>query len=236
MIATSPKRSAAACEADQLPSIKPAKTATSPSRISVFAQELGTAARAAEPSLAAVQKVYLLPMVGGLDQYLADQITREGLFTVVVDPKQADAVWSERADAGLTAYKHNLDTSRRHYPNIVTTRTYQDRLQTMEAVRAAGISLCSGGIIGMGESLDDRAKMLQQLANQPAHPESVPINALVPVDGTPLEKQAAVDPTELVRMIAVARILMPSAMVRLSAGRKSLSPEALRTRAYPSAC
>ncbi len=129
-------------------------------------------------------------------------------------------------DAGLTAYNHNLDTSEEHYGDIISTRTYQDRLDTLKRVRDAGISVCSGGIIGMGESIDDRCRMLLTLANQALHPESVPINALVPVEGTPLQAQSPVKPIELVRMIATARILMPAAMVRLSAGRLSLSQEA----------
>jgi biotin synthase len=129
-------------------------------------------------------------------------------------------------EAGLTAYNHNLDTSREFYGDIITTRTFQDRLDTLERVRGAGISVCSGGIIGMGESIDDRCEMLRTLANQPAHPGSVPINALVAVEGTPLGDRPPVDPLELVRMIATARILMPHAMVRLSAGRLQLSAEA----------
>ncbi len=128
--------------------------------------------------------------------------------------------------AGLTAYNHNLDTSEAAYGDIITTRTYQERLDTLARVRDAGISVCSGGIIGLGESIDDRCGMLVTLANQPTHPESVPINALVPVKGTPLENQPPVNPIELVRMIATARIMMPAAMVRLSAGRLSLSQEA----------
>ncbi len=128
--------------------------------------------------------------------------------------------------AGLTAYNHNLDTSQAAYGDIISTRTYQERLDTLARVREAGISVCSGGIIGLGESVDDRCGMLVTLANQPTHPESVPINALVPVKGTPLENQPKVNPIELVRMIATARILMPVAMVRLSAGRLALSQEA----------
>jgi biotin synthase len=130
------------------------------------------------------------------------------------------------ADAGLSAYNHNLDTSPEYYGQIVTTRTYDDRLQTLARVRAAGISVCCGGILGMGESVDDRCGLLATLANQPAHPESVPINALVAVSGTPLEDRARVDAIEMVRAIATARILMPHAMVRLSAGRADLSEEA----------
>ena len=129
-------------------------------------------------------------------------------------------------EAGLVAYNHNLDTSEAAYGDIISTRAYQDRLRTLETVRAAGISVCAGGIIGMGESLDDRCQLLLTLANQPMHPESVPINALVPVQGTPLANQKPVEPLELVRMIATARVLMPAAMVRLSAGRAQLSQEA----------
>jgi biotin synthase len=130
------------------------------------------------------------------------------------------------AEAGLDAYNHNLDTSREHYRSIIKTRTYDDRLRTLENVRKAGISLCCGGIIGMGESIDDRCEMLRTLANLDPQPESVPINALVPVEGTPLANAKPVDPLDLVRMIAVARILMPKSRVRLSAGRASLSREA----------
>jgi biotin synthase len=130
------------------------------------------------------------------------------------------------AEAGLDAYNHNLDTSREHYRSIIKTRTYDDRLRTLAAVRNAGITVCSGGIIGMGESIDDRCEMLRTLASLDPQPESVPINALVPVEGTPLASMPPVDPLDLVRMIAVARILMPRARVRLSAGRTSLSREA----------
>jgi biotin synthase len=129
-------------------------------------------------------------------------------------------------EAGLTAYNHNLDTSPEFYGEIITTRTYDERLDTLARVRAAGISVCSGGIIGMGESIDDRCAMLVQLANLPEHPESVPVNALVAVSGTPLENRPPVDAFELVRMVATARILMPASVVRLSAGRTSLSREA----------
>lgn len=130
------------------------------------------------------------------------------------------------AEAGLTAYNHNLDTSPEFYDQIITTRTYRDRLQTLECVRQAGITVCCGGIIGMGETVGDRAQMLAVLANLTPHPESVPINALVAVAGTPLEHHPPIDPLELVRMCATARILMPEARIRLSAGRTSLSREA----------
>lgn len=129
-------------------------------------------------------------------------------------------------DAGLDAYNHNLDTSRENYRSIIKTRTFDDRIRTLENVRKAGISVCCGGIIGMGESVEDRCEMLRQLATLDPQPESVPINALVPVEGTPLADRPPVDPLDLVRMIAVARILMPKARVRLSAGRTGLSREA----------
>lgn len=127
------------------------------------------------------------------------------------------------ADAGLYAYNHNLDTSAEYYGDIITTRTYDDRLQTLDNVRKAGVSVCCGGIVGLGETHEDRIKMLFTLATMPEHPESVPVNALVPVKGTPLENNAKVNVWDLVRMIASARILMPKAMVRLSAGRTSMS-------------
>lgn len=130
------------------------------------------------------------------------------------------------AVAGLTVYNHNVDTSREFYGNIVTTHTYDDRLATLRRVRKAGIKICSGGIIGMGESVDDRCAMLATLAGLDPPPESVPINALVPVKGTPLSERPPVDPFELVRIIATARIAMPRARVRLSAGRAALSREA----------
>jgi biotin synthase len=130
------------------------------------------------------------------------------------------------AEAGLTAYNHNLDTSPEFYGEIVTTRTYQDRLETIERVRAAGIEVCCGGIIGMGETVADRARLLETLANLDPHPDSVPINALVAVPGTPLEGLPPVDPLDLVRMVAAARIMMPLSRVRLSAGRRELSKEA----------
>jgi biotin synthase len=133
---------------------------------------------------------------------------------------------SRLADAGLTAYNHNLDTSREYYEQIITTRNYDDRLKTLQAVRKAGITVCSGGIIGMGETDDDRIALLHQLATLDPHPESVPINMLVRVEGTPLENAETVDPLILVRMIATARLLMPKSRVRLSAGRRSLTREA----------
>jgi biotin synthase len=128
-------------------------------------------------------------------------------------------------EAGLYAYNHNLDTSAEFYPSIVTTRRYEDRLKTLDLVEKAGISVCCGGIIGMGESVEDRVGLLHQLASRNPHPESVPINALIPVRGTPLEKNPALPIWEWVRMIATTRIVMPKAMVRLSAGRLGRSYE-----------
>jgi biotin synthase len=127
------------------------------------------------------------------------------------------------ADAGLYAYNHNLDTSEDDYKRIITTRTYDDRLQTLDHVRKAKISVCSGGIIGLGETVADRISMLKTLSNMPKHPESVPINALVPVQGTPLANQPRVSVWDMVRMIATARIVMPKTVVRLSAGRTEMS-------------
>jgi biotin synthase len=128
--------------------------------------------------------------------------------------------------SGLDYYNHNLDTSPEHYGAIITTRTYQDRLDTLEHVRDAGINVCSGGIVGLGEDLADRAGLIVTLANLPKAPESVPINALVRVEGTPLADAAPVDPIDFVRVIAAARITMPTSFVRLSAGREAMTDEA----------
>jgi len=128
-------------------------------------------------------------------------------------------------EAGLDYYNHNLDTSPEYYGDVITTRTYDDRLDTLQHVRDAGINVCSGGIIGMGEQRSDRVSLLQQLANLPQHPESVPINMLVQVEGTPLHGVDALEPLEFIRTIAVARIMMPESYVRLSAGRTEMSDE-----------
>jgi len=140
----------------------------------------------------------------------------------MISREQADRL----ADAGLTAYNHNLDTSDDFYSDIISTRTYDDRLETLAHARNAGIQVCCGGIVGMGESIEDRCKLAMTLANLEEHPESVPVNALVPVAGTPLEGRGPVETVDMVRMIAVARILMPRAKVRLSAGRQQMSEEA----------
>lgn len=126
-------------------------------------------------------------------------------------------------DAGLDYYNHNLDTSREYYSHIISTRTFDDRLNTLDHVRQAGMKVCSGGIVGLGESRNDRIGLLQELATMPVHPESVPINMLVPIEGTPLAEVEKLDVTEWIRTIAVARIIMPHSYIRLSAGRESLS-------------
>ncbi len=138
-----------------------------------------------------------------------------------LDREQAQAL----AEAGLDYYNHNLDTSPEYYSQIITTRSFEDRLQTLEHVREAGMKVCAGGIVGMGESRLDRIGLLQQLANLPAHPHSVPINHLVKVRGTPLAEVDALDPFEFIRTVAVARILMPASWVRLSAGRQQMNEQ-----------
>ena len=159
----------------------------------------------------------MLSMVRGVRELGMEACVTAGMLT--------DSQAVRLAEAGLTSYNHNLDTSPEHYDRIITTLTYEERLETLARVRKAGISMCCGGIIGMGESLTDRASLLQVLASMNPHPESVPINALVAVEGTPLEEQPAVDPLDLVRMVAVARILMHHSRVRLSAGRETMSRE-----------
>jgi biotin synthase len=159
----------------------------------------------------------VLEMVRGVRDLGMEACVTLGMVT----PSQAQRL----AEAGLTAYNHNLDTGPEFYGDVITTRTYQDRLDTLKAVRGAGLEMCCGGIIGMGESVRDRAGMLQVLAAFDPHPESVPINTLVAVEGTPLAAREKVNPLDLVRMIAVTRIVMPKARVRLSAGRSFLSQE-----------
>jgi len=156
-------------------------------------------------------------MVGGIKALGLETCATLGMLT---------ATQAERLrQAGLDYYNHNLDTSPEFYDKIISTRTYQDRLDTLDHVRAAGIHVCCGGIVGMGETRDDRVGMIAALAGLPAHPESVPINLLVRVEGTPLARQKAMDPFEFVRTIAVARIAMPASVVRLSAGREDMSDE-----------
>jgi biotin synthase len=160
----------------------------------------------------------VLDMVRGVRGLGLEACCTLGMLT----DEQAEAL----AEAGLTAYNHNLDTSAEFYGEIITTRTYDDRLTTLDRVRRSGVTVCCGGIIGMGESRQERYRLLQELSTLDPHPESVPVNMLVRVEGTPLASQRPVDPLELVRMIAAARILMPVSMVRLSAGRLSLTDEA----------
>ena len=156
----------------------------------------------------------VLEMVKGVNEMGMEVCCTLGMLTA----EQAQKL----ADAGLYAYNHNLDTSKEHYSEIITTRTYDDRLQTLDNVRKAGVSVCCGGIIGLGETHEDRIQMLLTLSTLPEHPESIPINALVPIPGTPLENNKKADIWDMVRMIATARILMPKAMVRLSAGRTEM--------------
>jgi biotin synthase len=148
-----------------------------------------------------------------------------GLETCMTLGMLDEAQAQELADAGLDYYNHNLDTSPEYYGEIITTRTYQDRLETLANVRKAGMKVCCGGIVGMGEEVNDRAGLLQQLANMPEHPESVPINMLVKVGGTPLADEADLDPFDFIRTIAVARIIMPRSHVRLSAGREQMNDQ-----------
>ena len=160
----------------------------------------------------------VLDMVRGVRALGLEACCTLGMLTQA----QADAL----SAAGLSAYNHNLDSSREFYSSIITTRSYDERLETLARVRRAGITVCCGGIIGMGEDRDDRYRLLHQLATLDPHPESVPINLLVAMHGTPLGDRTAEDPLELVRMVATARLLMPQSYVRLSAGRLSLSDEA----------
>ncbi len=153
-------------------------------------------------------------------------VRHEGMDTCVTLGMLNESQAQKLADAGLDYYNHNLDTSPELYNNIITTRTYQDRLDTLQHVREAGMHVCCGGIIGMGEGAEDRAALLVQLANLPKHPESVPINMLVQVEGTPLYGTDKLDVIEFIRTIGVARIMMPESFVRLSAGRNDMSQEA----------
>src|SRR5699024_3703997 len=158
---------------------------------------------------------YVLEMVKGVKAMGMETCMTLGKL----DKQQTQAL----AEAGLDYYNHNLDTSPEFYSNIITTRTYAERLETLNHVRDAGMKICSGGILGMGESIADRAGLLIQLANLPEHPESVPINMLVKVEGTPLANAEDVDPFDFIRMLAVARIMMPRSHVRLSAGREQMN-------------
>ncbi|MGO2342854.1 biotin synthase BioB [Vibrio litoralis] len=160
---------------------------------------------------------YLMEMIKGVKEMGLETCMTLGMLT----PDQAQ----DLSNAGLDYYNHNLDTSPEFYSNIITTRTYQDRLDTLSHVRDSGMKICSGGIIGMGESVSDRAGLLVELANLPTHPESVPINMLVKVKGTPMENVDDVEPFDFIRLIAIARIMMPHSAVRLSAGRENMNEQ-----------
>ncbi|MGO2498785.1 MAG: biotin synthase BioB [Vibrio litoralis] len=160
---------------------------------------------------------YLMEMIKGVKDIGLETCMTLGMLT----PEQAQ----DLSNAGLDYYNHNLDTSPEFYGNIITTRTYQDRLDTLSHVRDSGMKICSGGIIGMGESVSDRAGLLVELANLPTHPESVPINMLVKVKGTPMENVDDVEPFDFIRLIAIARIMMPHSAVRLSAGRENMNEQ-----------
>ena len=160
---------------------------------------------------------YVVEMVKGVKALGLETCMTLGML----DDKQSE----ELAEAGLDYYNHNLDTSPEYYGEIITTRTYQDRLNTLSNVRSAGMKVCSGGIVGMGEGEKDRVGLLMQLANMSVHPESVPINILVRVEGTPLDEQDDLDPFDFIRTVAVARILMPASHVRLSAGREEMNEQ-----------
>jgi biotin synthase len=189
--------------------------------------ECAKTARAAGATRFCMGAAYRSPKARELTQIatMVREVRALGLETCatlgMLTPEQAE----ELKAAGLDYYNHNLDTSPEHYEKIITTRTYQDRLDTLAAVRAAGIKVCCGGILGMGETELDRAKLLHTLATLAEHPESVPINQLVQVPGTPLDGAPPLDPLDFVRAIAVARVLMPKAHVRLSAGRAEMSDE-----------
>jgi biotin synthase len=166
---------------------------------------------------------YVMAMVKGVRELGLESCMTLGMLT--------DEQAGQLAEAGLDYYNHNLDTSPEYYGEVITTRTYQDRLETLDHVRDAGMKVCSGGIVGMGEQQGDRAGLLQQLANLSQHPESVPINMLVRVEGTPLQDEEDLDPFEFIRTIAAARIMMPASHVRLSAGREEMN-EQMHALAY----
>jgi len=156
---------------------------------------------------------------------MVKEVKQLGMETCVTLGMLSNEQAHQLKEAGLDYYNHNLDTSEEYYDQIITTRTFADRLDTLAHVRDAGMKVCAGGILGMGESLDDRLGLLQALANLPEHPQSVPINQLIAVKGTPLQDAKAIDSFEFIRMVAVARIIMPQSYVRLSAGRENMSDE-----------
>jgi biotin synthase len=185
------------------------------------------AARAAGASRFCMGAAWRSPKDKDLDQVCAmvEGVKALGMETCVTLGMLTAPQATRLKEAGLDYYNHNLDTSPEYYRHIISTRTYQDRLDTLEAVRAAGIHVCCGGIVGMGESAEDRVGLIHALATLPVHPESVPVNALMRIEGTPQGRSAPLEPLDFVRMIAVARITMPRSMVRLSAGREAMSAE-----------
>jgi len=190
-------------------------------------RERATAARAAGATRFCMGAAWRSPKARDIEivEAMIREVRSLGLESCATLGMLTPAQAQQLKSAGLDYYNHNIDTSPEFYEKIITTRDFQDRLDTLEAVREAGMKTCCGGIIGMGETVRDRARMLQTLANLPQHPESVPINQLVAVPGTPLANAAAVDPFDFVRTIAVARLTMPAAAVRLSAGREQMSDE-----------
>jgi biotin synthase len=190
-------------------------------------RERATAARAAGATRFCMGAAWRSPKARDIEivEAMIREVRALGLESCATLGMLTPAQAQQLKSAGLDYYNHNIDTSPEFYEKIITTRDFQDRLDTLEAVRDAGLKTCCGGIIGMGETVRDRARMLQTLANLPQHPESVPINQLVAVPGTPLANAAAVDPFDFVRTIAVARLTMPAAAVRLSAGREQMSDE-----------
>ena len=189
--------------------------------------EAAARAKAAGATRFCMGAAWRAPKDRDLDQVipLIEGVRAQGLETCVTLGMLTTSQVDKLRDAGLDYYNHNLDTSPEYYGNIISTRTYDDRLNTLERVRDAGIKVCCGGIVGLGEGAQDRGELLRTLANLPSHPESVPINLLVRVEGTPLAEAAPVHPIDFVRTIAVARILMPASHVRLSAGRTNMTDE-----------
>jgi biotin synthase len=205
------------------------ETGVKASKLMALEQVLADAAtaKAAGASRFCMGAAWRSPKDRDLDQVCAmvEGVKAMGMETCVTLGMLTGTQARRLKDAGLDYYNHNLDTSPEYYRHVITTRTYQDRLDTLEEVRAAGIRVCCGGIVGMGESAADRTGLIHALATLPVHPESVPINALVQIEGTPAGPSAPLDPLDFVRMIAVARITMPRSIVRLSAGRQEMSDE-----------
>jgi biotin synthase len=189
--------------------------------------ERARAARAGGATRFCMGAAWRSPKPRQVEQFagLIREVSALGLETCATLGMLSEPQARQLKDAGLDYYNHNLDTSERHYPQVISTRSYRDRLETLQHVRDAGLKVCCGGIVGLGEELRDRVELLHTLATLPAHPDSVPINQLVQVEGTPLSGTAAVDPLDFVRVIALARILMPASHVRLSAGRTDMSDE-----------